>query len=128
MQDLSEDFIQETTTPTAGGFIIVDLETKEFYKDEMGQVAILKTFQEAAELCGMYEWHNVWVCELKHNHIETDICPKCSSTTCGSICDIDYAKSFIQEIEDDCEGDPSVCQLCSIYGQCYDDGRQLKLF
>ena len=51
-------------------YIIVDLISKEFFKDTQGNVKIFNDYDDALLHCGIYEFENAWVCELKHNHIE----------------------------------------------------------
>lgn len=51
-------------------YIIVDLKTLDFMKDESNNVKIYNTEKEARETCGMYEFENVWVCKLTYNYID----------------------------------------------------------
>ena len=51
-------------------YIILDLNTMDYMKDKDGIVKIYSSEQEAREICGMYEFENVWVCKLVYNHIE----------------------------------------------------------
>jgi len=51
-------------------YIIVDIISKEFFKDANGNVKIFEDYDNALLHCGIYELENAWVCELKHNHIE----------------------------------------------------------
>ena len=51
-------------------YIIVDIISKEFFKDADGNVKIFEDYDNALLTCGIYEFENAWVCELKHNHIE----------------------------------------------------------
>jgi tRNA (Thr-GGU) A37 N-methylase len=51
-------------------YIIVDITSKEFFKDVNGKVKIFDDYDDALLHCGIYEFENAWVCELKHNHIE----------------------------------------------------------
>ena len=51
-------------------YIVVDLISKEFFKDVDGNVKIFEDYNDALLHCGIYEFENAWVCELKHNHIE----------------------------------------------------------
>ncbi len=63
-----------TTTQNLGvtmtKYIIVDIISKEFFKDVDGNVKIFDDYDDALSHCGIYELENAWVCELKHNHIE----------------------------------------------------------
>ena len=51
-------------------YIIVDIISKEFFKDVNGNVKIFQDYDDALLHCGIYEFENAWVCELIHNHIE----------------------------------------------------------
>jgi hypothetical protein len=51
-------------------YIIVDIISKEFFKDVDGNVKIFNDYDDVLLTCGIYEFENAWVCELKHNHIE----------------------------------------------------------
>jgi hypothetical protein len=51
-------------------YIIVDIISQEFFKDVDGNVKIFNDYDDALLHCGIYEFENAWVCELKHNHIE----------------------------------------------------------
>ena len=51
-------------------YIIVDLISQEFFKDTQGNVKIFYNYDDALSHCGIYEFENAWICELKHNHIE----------------------------------------------------------
>lgn len=53
-------------------FVIIDFRNMDFMKDENGKLNVYDTEQEASEVCGVYEFENAWVCELKYNHIEID--------------------------------------------------------
>ena len=53
-----------------GQYIIIDLRTMDFMKNEDGEVDFYDTIEEACEVCGMYEFENAWVCKLMFNHIE----------------------------------------------------------
>jgi hypothetical protein len=51
-------------------FIIVDLINKDFMKDKDGIVLTYDTEMEASEVCGFYEFKNVWICKLVYNYID----------------------------------------------------------
>lgn len=51
-------------------YIIVDLRTMDFMKDENGKLKIYDTENEASTICGLYEFENAWICKLVYNHIE----------------------------------------------------------
>ena len=66
--------LNNTTTKhsevTMTKYIIVDIISKEFFKDSDGNVKIFEDYYNALLHCGIYELENAWICELKHNHIE----------------------------------------------------------
>jgi hypothetical protein len=66
--------LNNTTTKhsevTMTEYIIVDIVSQEFFKDVDGNVKIFEDYYNALLHCGIYEFENAWVCELKHNHIE----------------------------------------------------------
>lgn len=51
-------------------YIIVDLNNRDFMKDEQGNVNIYPTQEEAANVCGIYEFPDTWVAKLIYNHKE----------------------------------------------------------
>ena len=53
-----------------GQYVIIDLQNMDFMKDKEGVIKYYDTKDEACEVCGMYEFENVWVCKLVFNHIE----------------------------------------------------------
>jgi hypothetical protein len=55
-----------------GQFVIIDLRNMDFMKDKDGNLIYYDTEDEACSTCGMYEFENAWVMELKYNHIERD--------------------------------------------------------
>lgn len=55
-----------------GKFVIIDLRNMDFMKNKEKKIYIYNTEEEALEVCGIYEFENVWICELKYNYIEKD--------------------------------------------------------
>ncbi|MFA7307582.1 MAG: hypothetical protein WC026_13020 [Hyphomicrobium sp.] len=53
-------------------FIIKDLKFRDFMKDENGKISLYNTQEEAYSVCGIYEFPNVLVCKVEHNHIENE--------------------------------------------------------
>jgi len=53
-----------------GQFVIIDLRNMDFMKDKEGKIIFYNTMEDACLECGMYEFENAWVMELKFNHIE----------------------------------------------------------
>jgi hypothetical protein len=55
-----------------GQFVIIDLRNMDFMKDENGKIVFYDTYDDACDTCGIYEFENAWVMELKYNHIEPE--------------------------------------------------------
>jgi hypothetical protein len=55
-----------------GKFVIIDLRNMDIMKDINGNIKTYDTEEDACVICGIYEFKNVWVMELKYNHIEKD--------------------------------------------------------
>lgn len=53
-----------------GKFIIVDLRSMDYMKNKEGEFIYYDTEEQASEVCGMYEFEDAWILELKHNHKE----------------------------------------------------------
>ena len=53
-----------------GKYVIADLRDRMFMVDNKHNVAYFDTEEEALNVCGMYEFENVWVMKLVYNHIE----------------------------------------------------------
>ena len=53
-------------------YIIINLNTMDYMKDMEDNVEIYDSIEEALEVCGIYEFKDVWVCELKYNYKEKD--------------------------------------------------------
>jgi len=51
-------------------FIIADVQFSDFMKDENDEIAIYDTYDDACLTCGMYEFANVLICEIKSNYID----------------------------------------------------------
>ena len=58
------------TNELEGKYIIIDLRTMDYMKDEDGSIMFYDTEDEALNVCGIYEFENAWVCKLISNHIE----------------------------------------------------------
>jgi len=50
-------------------FIIKDLEFSDFMKNDKGEMVLYNSANEAANVCGMYEFDAI-VCEIKYVHKE----------------------------------------------------------
>jgi hypothetical protein len=55
-----------------GQFVIIDLRNMDFMKDENGKIVFYDSYDDACDTCGIYEFENAWVMELKYNHIEPE--------------------------------------------------------
>jgi hypothetical protein len=53
-----------------GKYVIIDLRTMDFMKDEHGIIKYYDTEEEAGLTCGIQELENAWVLKLIYNHIE----------------------------------------------------------
>ena len=53
-----------------GKYVIIDLRTMDFMKDENGTIKYYDTEEEAGLTCGIQELENAWVMKLVFNHIE----------------------------------------------------------
>ena len=53
-----------------GQYVIISLIDMDFMKNKEGKINYYDTLQEAADICGMYEFENAWVMQLIYNHIE----------------------------------------------------------
>ena len=51
-------------------FVIIDLRTMDYMKDENGNIMYYDTERDAHLTCGMYEFENVWICKLVYNYID----------------------------------------------------------
>ena len=45
-------------------FFIMSFATKDFMKDEDGELLVFDDFDEAELVCGIYEFEDVWICKL----------------------------------------------------------------
>jgi len=54
-------------------FVIIDLRTMNFMKNEEGEINYYDTMEDACTTCGMYEFENAWVMQLMYNHIEDEM-------------------------------------------------------
>ena len=54
-----------------GKYVIIDLRTMDFMKDEHGTIKYYDTEEQAGLACGIHELENAWVMQLVYNHIET---------------------------------------------------------
>lgn len=55
-----------------GQYVIIDLRNMDFMKDSENKIVYYNTYEEACDVCGMYEFENAWVLKLMYNHIEKD--------------------------------------------------------
>ena len=53
-----------------GKYVIIDLRTMDFMKDEHDIIKYYDTEEEAGLTCGIHEFENAWIMKLVYNHIE----------------------------------------------------------
>ena len=53
-------------------YVIIDLRTMDYMKDENKNIIFYDTEEEAYITCGFYEFEDVWVCQLVFHHIEKE--------------------------------------------------------
>ena len=51
-------------------YIIIDVINNDYMKDDNNNIICYDTFEEASNVCGIYEFENVWICKLMFNHKE----------------------------------------------------------
>jgi hypothetical protein len=56
-----------------GKYVIIDLRTMDFMKDEHGIIKYYDTEEEAGLTCGIQELENAWILKLIYNHIEEKV-------------------------------------------------------
>lgn len=62
-----EEIIKEwNKTEEYNGYVIINIESKEFFTTEENKVKIFKSRYDALIHCGIYELQNVWVCCLDY--------------------------------------------------------------
>lgn len=59
-----------------GQFVIVDFRNMDYMKGDDGKIELYDTEDDASTVCGFIETEDAWVCELKYNHVESDIWPE----------------------------------------------------
>lgn len=55
-----------------GKYAIIDIKNGDFMKDSNGNIITYENPEKASDVCGIYEFENVWVVKLIYNHIESD--------------------------------------------------------
>ena len=57
-----------------GKFLIIkDIKFSDYMKDKDGKIKVYDSFEEAMEICGMYEFEDALVIEIKHNYMENHL-------------------------------------------------------
>jgi hypothetical protein len=56
-----------------GQFVIIDLNNMDIMRDKNDKIVFYDTENDARDVCGMYEFENVWIMKLIHNHVEQNI-------------------------------------------------------
>ena len=51
-------------------YIIIELNTMDYMKDKEGNLKFYDSIEDAYDICGMYEFEDVWICKALHNHKE----------------------------------------------------------
>lgn len=60
-----------TNKEVVGKFVIVkDLQFSDFMKNEKGEINVYDTYDQAMLVCGMYEFEDVLVMEIKYNYVD----------------------------------------------------------
>ena len=60
-----------TNKESVGKFIIVkDLKFSDFMKNEKGEINVYDSHDQAMLVCGMYEFEDVLVMEIKYNYVD----------------------------------------------------------
>jgi hypothetical protein len=54
------------------GYVIIDLKTMEFMKNAFGAIKCYNTKNEALNVCGIYEFEDVWIMKLIYNYLEPE--------------------------------------------------------
>jgi len=56
-----------------GKFLIIkDIKFSDYMKDKDGKIKVYDSFEEAMEICGMYEFEDALVIEIKYNYMENN--------------------------------------------------------
>jgi hypothetical protein len=61
----------QLTPDMKGKYVLIDLRDMDYFKDSSG-IITYDTEEDARTTAGMYEFENVWICQLKFNHIENE--------------------------------------------------------
>jgi hypothetical protein len=51
-------------------YVIIDIRTMDFMKDDDGKIVFYDDENEACRVCGMYEFEDVWVMKLVHHYVD----------------------------------------------------------
>ena len=61
-----------TNKEVVGKFVIVkDLQFSDFTKNEKEEINVYDTYDQAMLVCGIYEFEDVLVMEIKYNYVES---------------------------------------------------------
>lgn len=50
--------------------IVKDFQFSDFMKNEKGEISVYDTYDQAMLVCGMYEFEDVLVMEIKYNYVD----------------------------------------------------------
>ena len=53
-----------------GQYVIINLKTMDFMKDENNKMCYYDTEEEASDVCGIFEFKDVWIMQLIFNYKE----------------------------------------------------------
>ena len=60
-----------TNKESVGKFVIVKcLQFSDFMKNEKGEISVYDSYDQAMLVCGMYEFEDVLVMEIKYNYVD----------------------------------------------------------
>jgi hypothetical protein len=54
-------------------YVIIDLRDMGFMHNGDGKINYYNSFDEASEICGMYELDGVWIMKLCHQYLEENL-------------------------------------------------------
>lgn len=104
-----------------GKFIIVDLNNMDYMKNEKGEINYYDTKEQASEVCGMYEFEDAWILELKHNHKEnlSDTPSKDTSEKAQRRQDIKELRQKFQKFLDTNPNKRLIAAQCAVIAEDY---------
>ena len=112
-----------------GKFIIVDLRNMDYMKNEKGELNYYDTKEQASEVCGMYEFKDAWILELKHNHKEKllETLSEDTSEKVQKRQDLKELRQKFQEKLDSSTNKSSIAKQCVIIAEDYHQEQLSKI-